>query len=98
MELTSLVAQFGPWVGLAVYGVLAFLNDRKRREDALALATKAHLDDLRGAIAEGRATGSLMAEVVTELRELRKEIRSLGTDADSEPPEAPTSHRGRSGR
>lgn len=99
MELTALVAQFGPWVGLAVYGVVAFLNDRKRREDALALATKAHLDDLRGAIAEGRATGTLMAEVVNELRELRKEVRSLG-DVDSDPPPeaGPVSHRGRNGR
>ena len=99
MELTALVAQFGPWVGLAVYGVVAFLAERKRREDALALATKAHLDDLRGAIAEGRATGTLMAEVVNELRELRSAVRHLANDdADSEPPPVAGPPSRRSGR
>ena len=98
MELTALVAQFGPWVGLSIYGVVAFLAERKRREDALTLATKSHLDDLRGAIAEGRATGTLMAEVVNELRELRSAVRHLANDdADSEPPGAGPPSR-RSGR
>lgn len=93
MELAALVSQFGPWVGLAVYAVVAYLKDRVRHEDALSAAHKAHADDLRGAIAEGRATGQLMAEVATELRELRKEVRRIG-DADSEPPPEP-SQRGR---
>ena len=99
MELAALVSQFGPWVGLAIYGVVAYLKDRARHEDALSSAHRAHADDLRGAIAEGRATGQLMAEVAAELRELRKEVRRIG-DAESDPPPepAPASHRGGRGR
>lgn len=93
MDLSALISQFGPWVGLAIYLGIAYLKDRARHDDALAAAHKAHADDLRGAIAEGRATGALMAEVANELRELRKEVRRLD-DADSDPPPEP-SRRGR---
>lgn len=85
MDLAALVSQFGPWVGLAVYGVIAFFRERQRRDEAMDKAREAHLADFRAWNAEGKAAVAAMVTTAAELKELRREVRR--DDRDSEPEE-----------
>ena len=91
MEFAALANQFGPWVGLLIYAVIAFFRERERREEREAKAHEAHLADIRANNAEGKAAVAAIVSVVGELKELRREVR--GSDRDSED-DSPVSKRG----
>lgn len=109
MEFAALANQFGPWVALAVYVVVHYFKEGTRKASAYEGAVQAHIDSLKGAVTEGRATGKQMSEFGakldaqdTKLSELRHEIEEFARenrrlhDRESDEPE-PISQ-GRKGR
>lgn len=99
-ELASLVGAYGPWIGLLVYGALAIVRDRQRRDDALERAHAAHAEDLRKGADRGSesaaaltAAASALATVAARLQ--RVEDRLDASDSDPGAPPPTPSRRGR---